>query len=152
MARKLTATILFALMTLIVITSQHGVNYCTCLKEFSVGDCGCVENKATESCCSHSDHSESCSTENLSQASGSLCDSSGCLISLFIETPDFLNSYQEFGAAGKNGNGTSARIEDPNLTLSAFFLPSSSGNRGPPRTVAFSESVPLFIRHSVFLI
>ena len=94
MVHQLTAAVLLVLMTLVTATSQHGLNYCACLEEVLVGNCECpVETKeATESCCSHLDHSETCDDHGSGGNHKFECDSRDCLVSLYFETDDFQNS------------------------------------------------------------
>lgn len=156
MVRKLTALFLFSLMMVATATSQAGLRYCLCLETLFVGECECSElvsagdcprtfTKAGDSCeCSGCEISEEPTAETSLR--------NDCLIDLTFQMGDFS------GAAGGDGIGKSASV-DLGVIFSSysteFSAParcsSSNGTRGPPPCRVVSP-VPLFIRHSVFLV
>lgn len=153
MFSKLTAIILLALMTMAIATSQRALNYCACLEKLSIGDCGCSEEVFSDSCCSSSCHSDSCGENDLPETKRSECSSSRCLIALFFEIDAFLNSTHEIRGKNSNGNELSFHLPYVDIFLKSEFLSIAYGSRGPPpRTTAITDSVPLFIRHSILLI
>jgi hypothetical protein len=154
MVHQLTAAVLLVLMTLVTATSQHGLNYCACLEEVLVGNCECpVETKeATESCCSHLDHSETCDDHGSGGNHKFECDSRDCLVSLYFETDDFQNSIQEFRVSPEKSGDASSSLSDHSFALSAVTPCKANEKRGPPGTEPLPASVPLFARHSVFLL
>lgn len=154
MVHQLTAAVLLALMTLVTATSQQGLNYCVCLEEVLVGSCECpVETQdTTEPCCSHLDHSETCDDQDSAGNHTLKCGSRDCLVSLYFETDDFQNSIQELRVSPENSGDISSSQSDHSFALSAVFPCKANEKRGPPGREPFPTSVPLFVRHSVFLL
>lgn len=149
MVHKLTALIQLPLMAVVVATSQPGLNYCPCLEELCVGSCECSKEPSPNASCSTSCDSDSCSDIEIAEANIPECSSSDCLVSILFETEDFVNFVHEVRPTGDDGGQSSSFPSASDLTLRTVSL---CRQRGPPRTVAFPYSVPLFIRHSVFLI
>lgn len=152
MFHKLTALVLLALMTLVIATSQRGLNYCACLQEVFVSNCDCgheVEELA-ESSCSHSDHVGSCGHEDPLDEDEPKYSFPDCHVSLFLEADKFPKSIQGFRSSVENGGGLSAPLSNSFFTLSTTFPCKETANRGPPGDPFVPIPVPLFLRHSVF--
>lgn len=155
MVRKLTATFLFFLM-MVASATQAGLRYCLCLETIFVSDCECSELVSAGDCSGASTKtSDSCECSRCEQigettAEASLCDD--CSIDLRLQIDDYT------GAAGAEGTGKSASV-DVGVIFSSYSadIPATVrkgsiyGTRGPP-PYKVVPSVPLFIRHSVFLV
>ena len=151
MAHQLTASVLFALITLVTATSQQGLNYCACLQKVFVSNCDCgheIEELA-ESSCSHSDHAGSCCDEVPDDEVTPHYFLPDCHVSLFLDTDEFANSVQELRSPVENGAGLSVLLSRSHFALSSVFPCKEISNRGPPGGRLCSSPVPLFIRHSV---
>ncbi|MGJ8655785.1 MAG: hypothetical protein ACSHX6_04975 [Akkermansiaceae bacterium] len=155
MLHKFTALILSCLMLVLATTSQVGLNFCLCDKIMFLGDCPCelttMEPSSDQctSCNGCSNKSTPPSTLHTSDISP--CDN--CVVSLdweldqcvpqpsvdFKTSPDSLLNALYFVA-----NTTTS------VTPNAFLQPVEI--RGSPPELMACPSVPLYIRHSVFLI
>lgn len=156
MLHKFTALILACLMLVVTTTSQAGLSYCLCDQTIFLGDCPCT-NTSTKS--SSDPQTNQCTTCHgckkkappQNTADISPCDN--CHFSLdwkldqylpqpsadFKTTPDSLL---------KSALHTSTTVKPllPNTSLQAIEI------RGSPPPFASTPTVPLYIRHSSFLI
>jgi len=141
-------------MTVATATSQRGLNYCAHLGKIFVGDCDDPKEDVS-SCCSSSEGSGVCEQSDFEEEHNSECLPQRCLFALFFEMGDFVNSVQEIRDLSRGADDSSldsSCFSELNFLFQAHFLSIDNGKRGPPSSAALSEPVPLFIRHSVFLI
>lgn len=164
MARKLTAIVLFSLMVVVTATSHSAVRYCLCQEALFVGDCAChpsISPDSTDACSATSAGDNDCcsecpekdSEEGESKKEAQTFQSHDCSIVLFIEIDQF--TISEAPGPSKKQPTSSFLINSPGpeTALSISDLNRSlNGTRGPPPLLAMTPSVPLFLRHSVFLV
>jgi hypothetical protein len=154
MYRKLTALFLICLMAVASATSQAGLRYCLCLHTVFVGDCGCSELVSVGNCPRAS--ADSCGCSGCSQneevaAEISLCND--CSVDLSLKLDDY-TSAEGKQLISKSSFASLGFVSPSNAT--GFLVParriSVHGTRGSPPPFLAVSSVPLFVRHSVFLI
>ena len=156
MLRKFTATALFCLMMVITATSQTGLRYCLCLQTVFVGDCDCEDLIPSDSCAKVSPKTScccACEEQDLCEehtAEISLCDD--CSVDLTLQLDDFTTAVSlkiegKLSAATPSFTSPPFQIEIP----TSISHRSTNRTRGPPAYLVVSP-VPLFIRHSVFLV
>ncbi|MFT6861609.1 MAG: hypothetical protein ACJAVK_000161 [Akkermansiaceae bacterium] len=156
MLRKFTASVLICLMMAVTATSQTGLRYCLCFQTIFVGDCDCEKQIPSDRCagvspetscccaCSEEDHPE----EEVAEIS--LCNN--CTVNLTLQLDHFTTAVHS-EIMGKLSPATSSfpsplyQIEIPTSIRHC----STYRTRGPPPYTVVSL-VPLFIRHSVFLV
>jgi len=159
MVLKLTASVLLGLMMVVTATSQAGVRYCLCLQTILIGDCACHELVSPEKrpgkgadaggCCECTAKGGSIAVEK-QEAENPL--GNDCCIKLTVEINDFTTSGGlEFSA---KFSPTPVLISSPSSEIGIPAVVrncSLNQTRGPPR-LSVVPSVPLFLRHSVFLV
>lgn len=143
MIQKVTASVLLWLMTMVVAMGQPGLRYCTCLHEIFIGDCHCFEEneEALESL-----------FFSTSQKFGDIA-SSDCIkeLSLKVEHSS-ANISQEIRDNAKEP------LLQPLVVFSEthWFATSRRAainiTRGPPSAYLVDSTVPLYLRHLVFLV
>jgi len=154
MFQKFCAVLLFLLMVVAVATTQRGLRYCLCLDDLFVGGCECASLVDSSICPnSVSCDSEKCScgepkedgseySENLSTCFMDLYWDFGQYSGASSETPNFRSLIGSVGPSF---------FTEP-FQLNPGSRQVSNGVRGPPDTPVVDYSVPIFIRHSVFLV
>jgi len=152
MLRKFTASVLLLLTMAVTATAQPGLNWCLCLHTVFVGECECEELALTGEC-SIQNTGASCDCNSVStRESTELGPCDDCSIDLSFEIDDFLS-----GAFGEILSKPSNLDFHPSLpphvadVLASVSLSEANATRGPPPFLVVSP-VPLFIRHSVFLV
>lgn len=153
MINKITAAFLLWVMTMTAAMSQPGLRFCLCLNEVFVGECECVD-LISEGTCPINDacSSGSCSPDDDSGQATAEMISLGCLIDLFVSLEDFAPTGSRDANEGSERTGDFSSLPATGKYLLPTTPPSLVyGSRGPPCDV-IAPSVPLFIRHSVFLV
>lgn len=156
--RKLTAILLLFLMMVVMATSQGGIFYCLCLDTMTVGSCGCevageegpqADHAGSElegdlcHCCHESESvEESVSTVGPHDCNVELLLSLGdfCGTSPSFHALDELSEVDTLGRAGWEDGAFSVRFNDGRWSCR------------PPPDPSRSHSVPLYLRHLVFLV
>lgn len=152
MIRKLTATVLFCLMMVATATSQAGLRYCLCFHTVSAGDCECEELVEAGICPLGNEKSPDLGLGQEKKDSSLLSYEDPCSSALSAVLGEYLQ-LQNPQILAKNSAPTLTYISSgyqddlPSPKLNS----SVNGTRGSPPYLAIS-SVPLFLRHSVFLI
>lgn len=157
MLRKLTALFLILLMTVASATSQVGLRYCFCLETVFVGDCECAELFSTgDSTRASAESSDACDCSGCAQnekkvAEISLCND--CSVDVPLQTDDFASARGE-QILSKSFPLVLGFISPSNTAdfLAPARRSSVHGTRGSPTPFVAVSAVPLFIRHSVFLV
>lgn len=154
MLQKLTATLLLFLMMAASATSQAGVKYCLCFHSVFIDACPCVQ-------ISHSDHDcedkdEHCCSDcgnHQQETSTKTFQCLDCVVDLSIKIGNYTTPSSE---------DPSSKKCPPNNPISQS--PYSEGNqsspvdnraheaRGSPPPQLAVRPLPLFIRHSTFLV
>lgn len=154
MFQKFCAVLLFLLMVVAVATTQRGLRYCLCLDELFVGGCECASLVDSSTCPNalSCDSGSCCSGESKEDGSEYSENLSTCFIDLYwdfglysgtsSETPNFRSLI---------GSADPSFFTEP-FQLNPQSRQVSNGVRGPPDPPAVDCSVPIFIRHSVFLV
>jgi len=156
MVRKLTALVLLGLMMVVTATSQASVRYCLCLQTVFVSDCECHEPVSAGSCSrKNAEANGPCNCSEIDSDDGKstgISLSEDCVIDLTVAIGDYPNS-KEFAVSGKISSASllvfspSSKVDIPTFVRNY----SLTGTRGPPRLL-MAPPVPLFLRHSVFLV
>lgn len=147
MVQKITASLLIALMVLITMTRYQGVNYCLSQKDFFLFDCPASDSTSKVDSC---EHCASCG-DNIGEPKINKISALDCCLELSLDSD---NNWLE----AENIRISEFKLNQPNLvwyddmTLKLVNVHSSFGARGPPSYLLQSPSVPLYIRHSIFLI
>lgn len=154
MFRKFGAVFLFLLMVVAVATAQRGLRYCLCLDELFVGGCECaslVDSSVCPNSCS-CDPEDCCSDESKEDGFEFSENSPTCFIDLFWDLGQYSGASSETPnlSSSIGSVGPSFFTEPFQLNLQSRQV--SNGVRGPPDPPAVDYSVPIFIRHSVFLV
>lgn len=155
MVRKGTALVLLWLMTVVVATSQPGLNYCLCQKRLFVGSCECPgpvkhDIRSSEGC----EGNCNCSAKKPSHIDSELhlvCRD--CVRSLWLKLDDFTgcDSFQTPGHQGVCFQIPSALSDKMDISLPpSFFIDGIRGSPPPPPGLVPSFS--RLIRYSVFLV
>lgn len=157
MLRKLTALFLILLMTVASATSQAGLRYCFCLETVFVGDCECAELFSTgDSTGASAESSDACDCSGCAQNEKTVAEISSCndcSVDVPPQPDDFASARGE-------------QIPSKSFPLFLGFIsPSNTADftaparrisvhetRGSPTPFIAATAVPLFIRHSVFLV
>ena len=167
MLHKITAAILSCLMLVVATTSQLGLNYCLCEKIIFLGDCACATptsqqtksppNQASSSschCCPSTPEEPSSTSLTISPLPYAPCGP--CIVPLDWQlddcppqaAPDFKTNADSY-LANTTPPATSITSPTtgthPNIMEIRGSPPHATTNNTPP-------TVPLYIRHSVFLI
>lgn len=162
MFRKLTAVIQLMLMLVVVATSQPSLSYCLCAHEFHVGDCPCNQevtggNDELLTTSEHSTCSKGCcsqqSEKTETQPSFQPQPCNDCVVNLSIDVDDYT-----LGSVVIN-KGSCDHLDTPDcanavdlLITNNTFDTSIYGIRGSPLSSLRAQSVPLFVRHSAYLL
>lgn len=135
-------------MTATTVMSQRGLSYCLCLEELFVGSCECAEPVSSTPTC----HKDSCCDEEKAQSqvdAPSCIDD--CVVSLFVDLADYSNFHKS--EENQRTLPTLVFISATEATPVVVPAPAASHQtRGPPPRLVIAPAVPLFIRHSVYLI
>jgi hypothetical protein len=151
---KLTAFFLICLMGVASATSQAGLRYCLCLQTVFVGDCGCSELVSAGSCTRASADSCGCSgCAKNEKAAAEMSLSKDCSVDLSLKLDDFISAKgkQLISKSFSVRLGFVSPSNTPDFLVPARRI-SVHGTRGSPPPFLGVSSVPLFLRHSVFLI
>jgi len=149
-AKKLTGIFLFCVMTMVVALEIPAVKYCLCMDSFVMLDCACEvepvevteEPTCASSCCAAAE-----------PASEPVCKTHGekqdCMLSFTMDLGDYHQG------AGFEFSPVSPFVTLPpvDYVLVDSFVPEQvCHTRGSPVPPPPLSSVPLFVRHSVFLL
>lgn len=158
MLHKFTALILSCLMLVLATTSQVGLSFCLCEKTMFVGDCPCAPS-STKSSNDHQTNqcSSGCCTKEIKHLTTTQAADTppcnNCIVSLDWKldqcTPQLSLDFKTSPESQLNPTfliGATETAPLPNTSLQAIEI------RGSPPPLATSPTVPLYIRHSVFLI
>lgn len=161
MFKKFAAVIQLTLMFVVVATSQPSLSYCLCADEFYLGDCVCHVNVTdadasskgcSEGCCSHSTKEASDSNEPTKLALHTQ-PCTNCLVDLSLSVDDFILASVESAKKNDTTLLTHGIIHSVNsLATKSTFSASIHAIRGSPPSIRNGHSVPLFVRHSAFLL
>lgn len=155
MVRKGTTLIMFWLMTVVVATSQPGLNYCLCLETIFVGECECIDLVNEGTCSRASDEGPcDCSSQDSTEIREEIfTPCQDCILSLRLELDDFVgvDSIQTPSHEGFELVPLPNKAGEIDI---AFSLKNSiHGIRGsPPAVTGLVPSVSLRVRYSVFLV
>ena len=152
MFAKITASTLMLLMVFITMAKHQSVNYCTIKKEFSLFECHVevvAEGENHCECCGScadtnqsDDHSDKKSVSNIFPSS--------CCIVLWLE--DSYDSLEQ-----EQLRFSEVKVQEVDVVWSDSTLTklgstrSCTGARAPPN-IPDTYQVPVYIRHSIFLI
>lgn len=154
MIHKITASLLLTLIALVSTTMHQGVRFCKSQDEFFVIDCPCSgigDNEAGEykKCCD----SSSCATTKSQSSQVTLNESKlpDCVIELSWGVESDWLEAENIRLSEKKHQAAVIHWSEPiQLKPERFTLNHSA--RGPPSFPHITLPVPIFIRHSVFLI
>lgn len=155
MTRKFTAAFLLWMMSMTTIMAQPGLRYCLCADEIYLGDCRCPEPSSPApnppSCSCECDE---CGSSQPSASEHQVCaQPGGCSVDLFLNLEKYsLPSPSDVREKADASPGSSPCLHPDSLTPSIIFRNSNHDVRGPPPPDPTANSVPLFLRHSVFLL
>ena len=147
--KKLTGVFLFCVMTMVVALETPALKYCLCMESFIMMDCACErepEEAVEEPTCG----SNCCATAE--PASEAICkthgEKQGCTLSFTMDLGDYHQGAGfEFSAVSPV-----AMLPPVDYVLVESFVSEQvthiRGSPEPPPLV----SVPLYVRHSVFLL
>lgn len=157
MFRKLTATLLLALMMVVTGTSQGGVYYCLCLHTLTVGHCGCEEHDdspqaAPADIVVDGDACHCChEAEPVEEPRPTLCQQN-CNMELHLDLGHFCGTTQPVPALDQDlGVGTLSRADRQNVLLTSRPANCLWSSRAPPDPER-PQAVPLYLRNLVFLV
>jgi len=150
MVRKITAITLLLLMTATTVMSQRGLRYCLCLDELFVGECECAEfvpsDSFVDSC-----HSDACCSEGDVEDGIEIHAPKDCNVDLFLEVAEYSSPHEKKSKEETIFKPIFLPLIEA-ITMAPIKLRSVNGPRGPPPLLVTASSVPLFLRHSVFLV
>lgn len=155
MIQKLTASFLLWMMSMTVVMAQPGLRYCLCTHEIFLGQCKCPEpdvpTPPATSCCSECSE---CQSSPVSTAEQKTCPLPGeCIVELFFDLEDC-----SLPSPSDSEGISETSLKSPSYLLEASLVPSRNIRdaahdvRGPPPPSHPTHSVPLFLRHLVFLL
>ena len=154
MLLKLTATLLLFLMMAASATSQAGVKYCLCFHSVFVDACPCVQ-------ISHSDHDcedqdEHCCSDcgnHQQETPTKTFQCLDCIVDLSIKIGDCTTPSIEDPSSKKSpSNSPISESPDPEGNQSSPVDNRAHEARGSPPPQLAVRPLPLFIRHSTFLV
>lgn len=144
--KQLTGIFLFCVMTIVVALESPALKYCLCDSSFMVSDCACEAEVVTpESSCA-----TCCSAEPvIAPDCKTHGDKQDCVLSFTMD----LGEYHQ-GSNFEFSPLDTLAIQPPvDYLLIDHFVPEQvQQTRGSPRSPPPLTSVPLFVRHSVFLL
>ena len=154
---KLTATLLLTLMVAVAATSQGGVLYCHCLDTLTVGSCGCevVDQVPKDDHGGTEVEEHSCHCHHEAEPVEKARPTAGphdCNAKLFLALGKFCGTSPSFPALDELSEGDNlsrAGWEDEALS---FGTVEGSWSCRPPPDHPRSQTVPLYLRHLVFLV
>ena len=154
MLQKLTATLLLFLMMAASATSQAGVKYCLCFQCVFVDTCPCVQISHSdydsedqyEHCCSDcGNHQRETSTKTFQCLD--------CVVDLSIKMGNCTTPSSEDPSSKKSpSNSPISQSPDPEGNQSLLVDNRAHEARGSPPYQLAVRPLPLFIRHSTFLV
>ena len=149
MLHKFTATILSCLMLVVATTAQVGLNYCLCAQTVFAGDCPCAlvaEEPVKDGC----DSCSNCSEESTSEESIP-CDD--CNVTIDWELDQCVpQTGSSLKVASSFSIDADCLVGEILLLEATDRFTDSVKARGSPPPCLTSPTVPLYVRHSVFLI
>lgn len=154
MLQKLTATLLLFLMMAASATSQAGVKYCLCFQSVFVDACPCVQ-------ISHSDHDCEDEDEDFCSDCGNHQQENptktfqclDCVVDLSIKIGNYTTPSSEDPSSKKSPSyNPISQSPDPEGNQSSPVDNRAHEARGSPPPQLAVRPLPLFIRHSTFLV
>jgi hypothetical protein len=154
MFQKFCAVLLFLLMVVAVATTQRGLRYCLCLDELFVGGCECASLVDSSTCPNalSCDSGSCCSSESKEDGSEYSENLSTCFIDLYWDLGQYSGASSETPKTSSSIGSVGLSFFAEPFQLDPQSRQVSNGVRGPPDPPAVDYSVPIFIRHSVFLV
>lgn len=155
MIRKLTAALLLWMMSMTVVMAQPGLRYCLCAHEIYLGECWCSKpdstNPAPPTCSCECGECESSQPPGSGHEACAL--SRGCSLDLFLLLDEFsIPSPSDLSYKSENTLKPSAQLPRASLAPSLVVRDFDHDVRGPPPPLRIGPSMPLFLRHSAFLL
>ena len=144
--KQLTGIFLFCVMTIVVALETPALKYCLCDSSFVMSDCACEAELVTpETSCS-----SCCSVEPVTKPD---CKTHGekedCILSFTMD----LGEYHQGSNFEFSPLDTLVLLPPVDYLLVDHFVPEQVYHtRGSPESPPPLASVPLFVRHSVFLL
>lgn len=150
MFQKLTALLLFCLMTVASATAQAGPRYCLCFDTIYLGSCACElpspDPEAPETCCHSCGEAAEKQTEDPDLAA---FVPHHCSVELALHLEQFTFAHpQDLSKKSSDLDPAVVTPEHQAFKISSHRSPRQT--RGPPPPLP--ATVPLFLRHSVFLV
>lgn len=144
--KQLTGIFLFCVMTIVVALETPALKYCLCDSSFVMSDCACEvelvtpENTCSSCCSDETVTAPDCKTEG---------DKEDCVLSFTMDLGEYYQgSNFEFSPLD-----TLVLLPPVDFLLVDHFVPEAVHHtRGSPESPPPLASVPLFVRHSVFLL
>ena len=149
-AKKLTGIFLFCVMIMVVALKFPAVKYCLCMESFVMLDCACEVDSAAvaeePTCSSNCCASAEPASEPICKIQGEKQD---CMLSFTMDISDYRQ-----GAGFEFSPVRPIAMPPPvDYVLVDCFVPEQvCRTRGSPVPPPPLSSVPLFVRHSVFLL
>lgn len=144
MIRKLTGLFLLCVMTTVLALEHPALKYCLCEEEFLIDDCVCPAELVVnvDTCCGEQAAPE-CKTHGVTD---------DCIVSLEMDLGDFVH-LSEFKLSERSDYEVFIPVLNfaEDFMLSEWLLADLPDIRGSPEPPPPSV-VPLYVRHSVYLI
>lgn len=142
MLRKITALVLVTLIVMTSFMSELGLRYCLCLDKVFVGQCECLDVTVPDNCSSFNETPDAC-TPSCSHGCSEATSTEDCIVDLAFNLDNCVPSdiaYQYIALNSRTTIPTPTYRRPPN------------GTRGSPPTLLVVSSVPIYVRHLVFLV
>lgn len=157
MLRKITASVLFLLMTVVVATSQPGLRYCLCLEEVFFSNCEC-DTLVDDDECQNTLREENLDSDSFASkedrtVESLYCTCEDCSTALSLNMEDHITGVGSVPFESLKAIDLQLPAVIPDTINSLLSLRSSIlGIRGSPPFVGLIPSEPLRVRYSVFLV
>lgn len=155
MSHKFTAACLLWMISMTTVMAQPGLRYCLCANEIYLGECRCPgAGPLTPDPPSCSCECQECESSLPSASEEETCSLlGGCSVDLFLALEEYaLPSHSEPRERDHPSSDLLPHLPPTSADPSKIFRDSDHDVRGPPPPVPSVGSVPLFLRHSVFLL
>lgn len=144
MLKKIIALALLCLMIAVTAFSQTNLSYCLCARAIVLNQCPCTE---TPEFSKYSSKIEKAHTEARFTNCGS------CMVDLSVQ----LDSYISAATTDQTSKAVQSDLETHSQNTELTFVSSKppisdQDTRGSPAPLQYPSAVPLFLRHSVFLV
>lgn len=129
-------------MAMTIVMSQSGLRYCLCLEKVFAGECECLEMVVFDEC--------SFSKEELEPCAPSCADDCSVKISTEDCTVDFIFDIDV--SVPSDVDGQSLVLQSVINIPTPSYHRSTNEIRGSPPALLVVSSVPIYVRHLVFLV